>query len=61
LRLNGPGTNAKSLVNVSGVTFDVSTGKKIGNAVVETLKVGRRGVVSFDLEMAAGILLELVE
>lgn len=59
LRLNGPGTNAKSLVNVSGVAFDPDSGTKISSAVSETLTVGRHGVVSFHMEQASGILLEL--
>ncbi|KAF1355585.1 glycoside hydrolase superfamily [Delphinella strobiligena] len=59
LRLNGPGTNAKSLVNVSGVAFDPTSGDKIHSAVSETLTVGRHGVVSFDMEQASGILVEL--
>lgn len=59
LRLNGPGTNAKSEVNVSGVAFDPSTGKKIGEVVAETLTVARWGVVSFELEQAQAVLLEL--
>ena len=61
LRLNGPGTNAKSQVNVSGITFDSKTGAKVGSRVSETLKVGRRGVVAFELDQAQGVLLELAD
>lgn len=59
VRLNAPGTNAKSGVDVSGVTFDPATGAKIGKLNEETLKVGGRGVVSFDLQQAQGVLLEV--
>ena len=58
-RLNGPGTNAKSQVNVSGLGFDPDTGAILGTRVFETLKVGRWGLVSFDLVQAQGVLLEL--
>lgn len=57
VRLQGPGTNAKSLVNVSGVTFDTTTGFKIGEETVETVIVGESGVVNFALLEAEGVLL----
>lgn len=58
-RLDGPGTNAKSLVNVSGIAFDPATGAKLGSETVETLQVGRRGIVSFNLTQAQAVLLEI--
>ncbi|KAJ4404224.1 hypothetical protein N0V82_010538 [Gnomoniopsis sp. IMI 355080] len=57
LRLQGPGTNAKSLVNVSGVTFDTTTGDKIGQDTTEAVTVGEGGVVTFGLLEAEGVLL----
>ncbi|KAH8202962.1 hypothetical protein TruAng_002908 [Truncatella angustata] len=58
-RLTGPGTNAKSEVTVSGVTFDTDTGAKVGTEVEETVTVGDGGVISVTLPAAHGILLEL--
>lgn len=60
VRLQGPGTNAKSLVNVSGVTFDAVTGAKMGDEAVELVTVGEDGVVSFGLFEAEGVLLTAV-
>lgn len=60
IRLQGPGTNAKSLVNVSGVTFDDVTGEKGGNETVEYIQVGESGVVSFGMVQAEGVLLQVV-
>lgn len=59
VRLNGPGTNAKSEIDVSGVTFNPTTGTKLGCENVEILHVGRRGMLSFDIEQAQAVLLEL--
>lgn len=59
VRLSGPGTNAKSQVNVSGISFDPSTGDKLGSMAIETLNVAERGMVYFDMEQAHAILLEL--
>lgn len=59
-RLQGPGTNAKSLVSVSGVTFDTATGEKLGPEVEEYVEVGDGGVVSFHMVQAEGVLLEVV-
>ncbi|KAI1211299.1 glycoside hydrolase superfamily [Annulohypoxylon truncatum] len=56
-RLTGPGTNAKSGVAVSGVTFDAQTGEKVGQEVEETLQVGQNGVVEVSLRRAEGVLL----
>ncbi|KAH8847237.1 hypothetical protein MCOR27_005167 [Pyricularia oryzae] len=58
LRLTGPGTNAKSEVKVSGVTFD-KDGKRSGQPDEETVKVGDDGEVKFNLSMAEAVLLEL--
>ncbi|PSR75193.1 hypothetical protein BD289DRAFT_487210 [Coniella lustricola] len=52
VRLQGPGTNAKSLVNVSGVSFDTTTGAKLGKLASELVEVGSGGVVYFGLEQA---------
>lgn len=60
VRLQGPGTNAKSLVNVSGVAFDTETGDRIGQETVEVLTVGEGGVVNFGLVEAEGVLLTAV-
>lgn len=60
VRLQGPGTNAKSLVNVSGVTFDSATGRKVGEEAAEVLRVGGRGEVRFGMVQAEGVLLTLV-
>lgn len=60
-RLQGPGTNAKSSVSVSGVTFDPETGARVeGDAEEEVVQVGDGGAVSFDLTAAEGVLLQLV-
>ncbi|KAK7542468.1 uncharacterized protein J3D65DRAFT_216880 [Phyllosticta citribraziliensis] len=59
LRLNGPGTNAKSDVNVSSVVFDSATGTKIGDEEAESVCVGAGGVVAFELQQAQAVLLEL--
>lgn len=60
VRLQGPGTNAKSLVNVSGVTFDPATGDQVGQEAKETLTVGEGGVVHFGLLEAEGVLLTAI-
>lgn len=59
IRLQGPGTNAKSLVNVSGVTFDTTTGAKLGNLTEEYVTVSSGGVVYFGLAEAEGVLLQV--
>ncbi|GME64970.1 DNA methylase N-6 adenine-specific conserved site [Neofusicoccum parvum] len=59
-RLSAPGTNAKSEVSVSGVTFDTATGAKVGEESVETVTVAERGVVAVQLVQAEAVLLELV-
>lgn len=57
IRLQGPGTNAKSLVNVSGVTFDSTTGAKIDNETLEQAAVEEGGTVRFSLKQAEAVLL----
>lgn len=60
VRLQGPGTNAKSLVNVSGVTFDPATGNKVdGGEAAEYVWVGAGGVVRFGMVQAEGVLLQV--
>lgn len=58
VRLNGPGTNAKSGVNVSGVWFDAEGNKK-GSHVSESLAVGINNQVSFSMNQSQGVLLQL--
>lgn len=60
-RLQGPGTNAKSSVSISGVTFDPATGDRVeGDAEEEVVQVGEGGAVSFHLVAAEGVLLQVV-
>lgn len=58
-RLSAPGTNAKSKVDVSGVSFDTATGAKVGKAKAEVVVVGKGGVVTFDIVQAEAVLLEV--
>jgi hypothetical protein len=58
-RMTGPGTNAKSMVTVSGVAFDMESGRKIGTQADETLIVGEGGELRVSLTRAEGVLLEL--
>lgn len=60
-RLSAPGTNAKSDVNVSGVSFDSSTGATVGKEKKEHVKVGKNGLVTFEIPQAGAVLLELSE
>ncbi|KAI8957155.1 hypothetical protein F5Y11DRAFT_361066 [Daldinia sp. FL1419] len=60
-RLTGPGTNAKSDVAVSGVTFDSETGEKVGEEEEEeVVKVGENGALEVKIRRAEGVLLEVV-
>ncbi|KAI9036237.1 glycosyl hydrolase family 79 C-terminal domain-containing protein [Aspergillus affinis] len=61
LRLQGPGTNAKSGVTVSGLEVDVLTGALVGEKREEQLVVGRGGVMEFELQQAEAILLEILK
>lgn len=59
-RLQAPGTNAKSSVSVSGVTFDPVTGARVeADGGDEVVQVGEGGAVSFGLTTAEGVLLQL--
>ncbi|KAF7595492.1 hypothetical protein BBP40_005828 [Aspergillus hancockii] len=59
LRLQGPGTNAKSGVTVSGIGIDPVTGDLIGQRVTEQGSVGHGGVLSFELVQAEGVLIQV--
>lgn len=59
LRLQAPGTNAKSLVNVSGQTFDSETGTLGAAPKPEKVKVNRDGTVSVTLKRAEAVLLSV--
>lgn len=60
-RLTGPGTNAKSGVAVSGVTFNTLTGGKVGEEEVEVISVGQDGALQFGIQRAEGVLLEVID
>ncbi|KAI0396601.1 glycoside hydrolase superfamily [Xylariaceae sp. FL0594] len=67
VRLTAPGTNAKSKIAVAGTTFDAKTGDPVvggvgsfGDEVSEIVNVGGNGVVSFDVQRAEAVLLEVV-
>ncbi|KAH7027895.1 uncharacterized protein B0I36DRAFT_328162 [Microdochium trichocladiopsis] len=68
VRLQAPGTNAKSEVSVSGVTFDPLTGDVQASASAsagggglesEVVSVGEKGVVEIEVVRAQGVLLEM--
>lgn len=61
IRLTAPGTNAKSNVTVSGVTFDMETGDKIGEEAEEILAVGEGGIVEITMKQAEGVFLEMTD
>ncbi|RAQ73436.1 hypothetical protein COH20_004802 [Aspergillus flavus] len=58
LRLQGPGTNAKSGVNVSGVSIDSATGNLVGQEKVEQGIVNDGGIVRCELSQAEAILIQ---
>ncbi|KAI1499520.1 glycoside hydrolase superfamily [Biscogniauxia marginata] len=60
-RLTAPGTNAKSDIAVSGVTFDDQTGDRVGEEEEETLNVGDGGALVVSVRRAEGVLLEVVD
>jgi hypothetical protein len=60
LRLQGPGTNAKSGVTVSGIGIDSVTGNLIGQKLTEQKVVTNGGFLTFELRQAEGILLEKI-
>jgi len=57
-RLQGPGSNAKSLVNVTGLTFDNNSGSIVTNETPEMLTVGAKGLVTVSLLAAEAIVVE---
>lgn len=59
LRLQEPGTNAKSGVSVSGLEVDLLTGALVGQKRPEQVVVGHGGLVEFELQRAEAILLEV--
>lgn len=59
IRLRGPGTNAKSMVDVSGITFDMDTGDIVGALQEESTTVEQGGLMSFDMKQSEGVLLQL--
>jgi hypothetical protein len=58
-RLVGPGTNAKGKISVSGVTFDMESGIKLGDETMETLFVAENGQLIVPLTRAEAVLLEV--
>ncbi|KAL8356074.1 hypothetical protein RB601_001389 [Gaeumannomyces tritici] len=59
VRMTGPGSNAKSGVRVSGVSFDERTGAQVGSPRREVVRVGKGGNVEFPIQMAEAVLLEV--
>ncbi|KAJ6263590.1 Beta-glucuronidase [Drechslerella dactyloides] len=57
LRLQAPGLNAKSGVNVSGLQFNDDNGSISAQAKPESLMVNAAGEVNFNLQAAEGVLL----
>ncbi|TIA63479.1 hypothetical protein D6C76_09802 [Aureobasidium pullulans] len=57
-RLQAPGTNAKSEINVSGVSFESQTGKQVGELQKEQVVVGKNGQVCFVMQAAEAVLIE---
>ncbi|KAL4890295.1 glycoside hydrolase superfamily [Aspergillus ambiguus] len=61
VRLQGPGTNAKSKVNVCGVSFHPETGKKVGKCKPEVTTVLDNGIVEFKVSQAEAVLVQSTE
>lgn len=59
VRMEGPGTNAKTGVSVGGQTIDAVTGKLDGDLGSEALEVDEDGVVEVSLQRAEAVLLKL--
>ncbi|KAH0365910.1 glycoside hydrolase family 79 protein, partial [Aureobasidium melanogenum] len=57
IRLQAPGTNAKSQISVSGVSFDPQTGVQIGALKTEEIIVGGDGRVCLKMQAAEAVLL----
>ncbi|KAF9886891.1 hypothetical protein FE257_011014 [Aspergillus nanangensis] len=60
LKLQGPGTNAKSGVSVSGVSFSPETGEMVGREEKEKVVVQHGGIVELELLQAEAILAQRV-
>ncbi|KAI5200444.1 glycoside hydrolase family 79 protein [Aureobasidium subglaciale EXF-2481] len=58
IRLQAPGTNAKSEISVSGVSFESQTGDQVGEPQGETVIVGEQGRVCFEMQAAEAVLIE---
>lgn len=58
VRLQGPGTNAKSDVNVSGSAVDPQTGKLGGQLVPESGWVQAHGIVNCEMNQAEAVLIQ---
>ncbi|PKY02993.1 hypothetical protein P168DRAFT_311547 [Aspergillus campestris IBT 28561] len=59
IRLQGPGTNAKSEVDVSGVSLDLESGEPVGKIRKEKAVVRHGGAVEVSLRQAEAILIQL--
>ncbi|KAJ6261646.1 Beta-glucuronidase [Drechslerella dactyloides] len=59
IKLQGPGSNSKALVNVSGFTFSSNDGAVEGNVVDTILTVQDGGHITFDLLASEAALLQL--
>jgi hypothetical protein len=58
LKLQGPGTNAKSDINVSGVSLDSKTGNLRGQTKREGGIVQNGGLVQIELLQAEAMLIQ---
>ncbi|KAL9115389.1 MAG: hypothetical protein Q9227_000710 [Pyrenula ochraceoflavens] len=58
VRMAAPGSNAKSGITVDGVSFDITTGAKIGTSKNESAVVGSGGLLSVSLQKAEALLIE---
>ncbi|PLN79598.1 glycoside hydrolase superfamily [Aspergillus taichungensis] len=59
VRLQGPGTNAKSEVDVSGVSLDLESGEPVGKLRAEKAVVRKGGIVEVSLRQAEAVLIQL--
>ncbi|KAG9590897.1 glycoside hydrolase family 79 protein, partial [Aureobasidium melanogenum] len=57
IRLQAPGTNAKSEISVSGLSFDPQTGVQIGALRTEEIVVGGDGRICLKMQAAEAVLL----
>ncbi|KAH0280437.1 glycoside hydrolase family 79 protein, partial [Aureobasidium melanogenum] len=57
IRLQAPGTNAKSEISVSGLSFDPQTGTQIGALRTEEIVVGGDGRICLKMQAAEAVLL----